>query len=608
VWGRAQGLAGNYVRSLLMAANGDLWVATGSPNRLHRLRAGGLQPLEMSGELRSIRAMAQTTDGIIWAGSSDGQLLRVNPEALTVESIVPDDRPLSIRFLHATPDGSLWIGYAGWGVGRWKDGRHVRVTAAQGLYDDYVSQILADDRGELWMNGNHGLFTVQLQDLVVVAEGRTDRVRCIVYGRGEGLPSLQARCDYFPSAWRMQDGTLFYSLRNGLAVAQPHKMSDNPEPPPVVLERVALDNRTVARYDHLFPLLPSGEPRTGGVQSVTAPLRLPPRHQRLEFQFAALSYSSPENVQFRYQLKNFDQGWSESGPTRSVRYPRLAAGDYEFQVQACNEAGVWNEAGFRLKLVVTPFFWQTWWFRLGVLAGFTAGVVGLVRYFSFRRLQRELARLEQQAALHRERTRIARDMHDEVGSKLSRLSLLSDMASHQPEMPAAARGEVAEISETARDTIRSFEEIVWAVNPKNDSLANLIQYLCRFAEDFFEGSPTQCVFDVPDEIPAREVPTELRHHVFLAAKEALHNVFKHAQARHVCVRLTVAADGFEILVEDDGCGLGAETGPTRPGSGNGLENMRERMKAVGGEWAIQPGSGGGTRVTFRIRCPRRSAG
>jgi signal transduction histidine kinase/ligand-binding sensor domain-containing protein len=607
-WRRAQGLTGNYVRSVLAATNGDVWVATGSPSRLHRLRAGRLQPLEMSGDLRSIRALAETTDGTIWAGTSEGQLLRVNPEALTVETIVPEERPLSIRFLHATADGSLWIGYAGWGVGRWKDGHHVRVTAAQGLYDDYVSQILADDRGELWMNSNHGLFTVRLQDLVEVAEGRAARVRCIVYGRGEGLPSLQPRCDYFPSAWRMQDGTLFYALRNGLAVAQPHKMRDNPEPPPVVLERVTVDDLTVARYDYKFPLLPADKPSGEALQSMTAPLRLPPRHQKLEFQFAALSYSSPENVQFRYQLKNFDQNWNESGPTPSARYPRLAAGNYEFQVQACNEAGVWNEVGFRLNLAVLPFFWQTWWFRFGVLATFTAGVVGVVRYFSFRRLQRELARLEQQAALHRERTRIARDMHDEVGSKLSRLSLLSEMASHQPEMPAAARGEVAEISETARDTIRSFEEIVWAVNPRNDSLANLVHYLCRFAEDFFEGSPTQCVFDVPDEIPPRELPTELRHHVFLAAKEALNNVLKHANACQVCVRLRLRADGFEIAVEDDGCGFGAEAKRPRPGSGNGLENMRERMKSVGGELSIQPGSRGGTWVTFRIRGPRQPGG
>lgn len=600
-WRRAQGLKGNYVRSLLSTTNGDLWVATGSPSSLHRLRNEILTAVPMDGEFRSIRALARTTDGSIWVGTSEGQLLRVHPESLKVENVPLEERPISIRFLESTPDGSLWIGYAGWGVGRWKNGRHMRITTEQGLYDDYVSQIAAGERGELWINSNHGLFTVRLEDLTNVAEGRADRLRCIVYGRGDGLPSLQPRFDYYPSTWRTREGSIIYALRNGLAVVQPRQLTENPESPPVVIERVTVDDLAVARYDNRFPLLPGGETNLDHLQSVTASLRLPPRHQKLEFQFAALSYSSPENVQFRYRLKNFDEDWNDAGSLRSARYPRLPAGRYEFQVQACNEAGVWNEAGAGMALVVLPFFWQTWWFRLAVLIAFTAALAGLVRYFSFRRLQRELARLEQQAALHRERIRIARDMHDEVGSKLSRLSLLSEMASHQAEMPAAARGDVAEIADTARDTIRSFEEIVWAVNPRNDSLPRLIQYLCRFAEDLFEGSPTQCVFDVPDKIPEIELPTELRHHVFLATKEALHNVFKHARARQVSVRLKLLPYGFEIAVEDDGRGFDAKATAGRSDSGNGLENMRERMKAVDGELEIQPGANAGTRVMFRIR-------
>lgn len=271
-------------------------------------------------------------------------------------------------------------------------------------------------------------------------------------------------------------------------------------------------------------------------------------------------------------------------------------------MQACNSAEVWNEAGFRLPMEVLPFIWQRWWFQSGVVLLFTACIVGLARYFSFQRLRRKLAQLEQQAALQRERTRIARDMHDEVGSKLSRLSFLSEMAAQHPQMPAGARADASEISETARDTIRSFEEIVWAVNPKNDSLAQLVNYLCRFAEEFFDGSPVQCVFNLPDVIPDIDLPTGARHHVFLAAKEALNNVFKHAQAGRVVLRLILHAGAFEIDIEDDGRGLGtSETGTSRAGSGNGMENMRERMHHAGGEFQIGPRQGGGTVVTLRLR-------
>lgn len=303
-------------------------------------------------------------------------------------------------------------------------------------------------------------------------------------------------------------------------------------------------------------------------------------------------------MQLRYRLRNFDQGWTEAGTSRTARYPRLPAGEYQFEVEACNEAGIWSETPRRVALRVLPFFWQTWWFQTGMLLLFTGGVVGLVRYFSFRRLRRELARLEQQEMLHRERARIARDMHDEVGAKLSRLSLLSDLAGQQAHLPAPARDEVREISETARETIRSFDEIVWAVNPRNDTLANLANYLCRFAEELFEGSPVQCIFDLPTEIPPVELSTEERHHVFLAAKEALNNIVKHAAAQHVTLRLRMLPTAYEFQFEDDGRGVAADR--WRTGDGNGLRNMRDRMAMVGGEFFLAPGAQGGTLLTLRV--------
>src|SRR5262249_25971098 len=140
--------------------------------------------------------------------------------------------------------------------------------------------------------------------------------------------------------------------------------------------------------------------------NVEAALRLPPTHRRIDFQFAALSFSAPENVQFRYRLENYDDNWMEAGTARAVSYTRLAAGNYVFRVLACNGDAVWNKSGAVLSLIVAPFFWQTWYFRISVLAGFTLAVVLTVRYISFRRLRRRLLHLEQQAALQAERARI----------------------------------------------------------------------------------------------------------------------------------------------------------------------------------------------------------
>jgi len=603
-WGRGEGLGSQSVRSMLVASNGDLWIGTDAPNRLRLLRAGKLQSLAVPVAVRSIRALAEGVDGTIWVGTSGGQILRVKNDVVVREVGAQAERPLSVRCLHTTPDGSLWIGYAGWGVGRWLNGRYARIGAAEGLYDDYVSQMLSDGQGGLWLTGNHGLFEVKLDELVAVAEGRSEHVRSIAYGRSAGLPSLQPVCENNPTSWRSAEGQLWFSTRNGLLVVKPEAIRDNPAAPPVLLEEVRVDDKLLALQDSWSPLRSPGESQLPDLGASDVKLQLPPQHDKIEFVFTALSFNSPENVHFRYRLKGFDAEWLEAGAQRSAKYPRLPAGRYEFDVTACNEAGVWNEKGSHLPFKVQPFFWHTWWFRIGVLAVFTVSVAGLVRYFSFRRLRRDLDELERQTELQKERARIARDMHDEVGSKLSRLSLLSEMASHQADLPPAARNEVSEISEAARDTIRSLEEIVWAINPKDDSLANLVHYLCRFAEEFFEGSDVQCGCDLPEEIPAIELPTETRHHVFLAAKEALNNVLKHAHAQQVQVRLKLTANEFALEVEDDGRGFAGSEPAGRAGTGNGLGNMRERMQAVGGRCELQSQPGRGTRVTLSVPRPK----
>jgi signal transduction histidine kinase/ligand-binding sensor domain-containing protein len=599
-WGRGRGLASNSVRSVLVARNGDVWVATDGPRRLQQIRDGKPQTLAMPGEVRPIRAMAETADGTVWIGTSDGQVLRVSGRKLIREPADPESNPGSVRALHATPDGSLWIGYAGFGIGRLKDGKYARITANEGLMDDYVSQMITDDRGAMWIAGNHGLFQVRLSEMIDVAEGRAERVRSRVFGRGEGLAGLQPSFDGFPAVCQSRDGRLWFAMRTGLLMVRPDKVRGNPEPPPVVMERVSVDDQEVARYDDRFSL----QNTTGGHLldlSVPAPaLKLDPGHRKVEFAFAALSFASPENIHFRYRLSGFDKKWVEAGAKPSVAYPRLPAGAYEFRVIACNNAGVWNETGAAITFDVSPFFWQTWWLRGLALTIFTLGVIAIVRYVSFRRLRDHMLQLEQQATVHKERARIARDMHDEVGAKLTRLSLLSEMASGQPELPPDVRTDVKEISDTARETILAFEEIVWAVNPHNDTLGDLAHYLCRHAEEFFDGSSTQCVFDLPKVIPSEMLPTELRHQVFLAAKEALTNVMKHARASQARICLILHPGAFELVIHDDGCGFDPAAPNKRAGGGNGLNNMQERIRGIGGRFDCSSEPGHGTRVSFHV--------
>ncbi len=601
-WGPAEGLEGKYVNSLQQGKNGDLWLATANPNRIWRFRDGRFQKMQHDGNPRSIRALTEAPDGTIWAGSSDGQILRVKGDALVNETGAQSkdaETLFSVRCLHATADGSLWIGYAGGGLGRLRDGHWVRITSAQGLHNDSVSQIHADGQGGMWLTGNRGLFKVREADLADVAAGRMGYLRSIAYGRSHGLANLQPYCETSPTTWLDKDGRLLFSTRNGLLMVEPGKVHDNPLAPAVLLTEVEADDQTVALYDSNLPLNKQSG-RVANLGSADVVLSLEPGHSKVRFEFTALSYNSPNNVFFRYRLSNFDKEWVEAGTERSAIYPRLPAGDYEFRVIACNDAGIWNESGAAVSLTVPPFFYETWWFRGLALALFTAAIIGVVRYATFRRLRERMRELKQQAALHHERARIARDMHDEVGSKLTRLSLLGEMAGYHPELPKAAGDDVREITETAREAILAFDEIVWAVNPRNDTLSDLTNYLCRYAEDFFDGTTTQCVFDLPQTIPPVMLATEVRHQVFLASKEALTNVLKYAEARRVCLRLILHPGAFELVIHDDGSGFDPALPELRPGGGNGLPNMHERMRGIAARFDCTSEPGVGTRVSFHV--------
>ena len=598
-WGRDENLHGGSVHLIFVARNDDVWVVTGSPSRLQLLHDGKLaEPLALPDDNRTIRAMAEGADGTLWVGTLEGQVLRIKNSALEDQPLIKEPNDAPVRAFETTPDGALLIGYVGAGLGWLKDGKYARITTAAGLMDDFASQLLLDGHGGLWIVGNRGLFQVPLDEVAAIAAGRTDRVRSVIFGRDEGLPNFQPNSANFPNVCRGGDGRLWFATRSGLLTVRPAGVHLNPVPPPVHLERVMVDDQTVALYDSQSPLRTG--PNTGALdlRQTNAVLQLPPRQRKMEFEFAALSFSSPENVQFRYRLDNFDDQWVEAGREHTAKYPHLPPGNYRFRVIACNNSGIWNEAGAVLTFVVAPFFGQPWWFRGLALLLFTAGVVAVVRYVSFRRLRARMALLEQQAAVEKERTRIARDMHDEVGAKLTRLSLLTEMAGGNPEMPETARGDVREIADTARETIRSFEEIVWAVNPRNDTLADLVHYLCRYAEDYFDGSPVQCGFDLPPKIPSVVLPTEVRHQVFLAAKETLNNVLKHAKAGRVCVKLESGVGEFKIMIEDDGCGFDPASPPKRTGGGNGLKNMQERMCSIGGRFKCSRVPTGGTRIVL----------
>ncbi len=601
VWQVGNGTGSNGVRCLLVGADDSLWFATNAPARFGHLSNGIIRTWPMPEATRNIRAIVEDASGKIWVGTSDGQVLRFADERFISEPAMAEGGLHSVRCLHATPDGRLWIGYADWGVGVLKDGHYARLTTATGLMENTVCQITSDRAGSLWLAAARGLSRLTLDDAIAVAEGRADKLHPTRYGQGEALPNAQPHYDNSPAVCQSRDGRVLISTTLGLLVVNTGNLRDNRVPPPVVVERVMVDDRVVALAGSQFPLRGA---TTGGMtelNSIHPILSVAPDHRRLAFDFAALSYAAPENVRYRYRLDGFDDAWTEPGRERLAQYSRLPAGTYTFRVIASNDAGVWNETGAAVGIAVMPFYWQTWWFRLGFGGFFTAAVVTAVRWLSFRRLRRKLQQAEQQSALYEERARIARDIHDDLGGSLATIKLRSELALQERTSPNPGDEHLQKITGTAQAMLRSLDEIVWAINPGNDTLPHLISYLGQYAVEFLRTASIRCIVDLPDDPPEIEVPSSVRHHLMLGVKEALTNVVRHSQARTVHLAATFADGTLQVVIDDDGCGLAV----TPEGSeGDGLRNMRQRMAASGGKFEIEPKSGPGTRLLFRVAIPQ----
>jgi signal transduction histidine kinase len=314
--------------------------------------------------------------------------------------------------------------------------------------------------------------------------------------------------------------------------------------------------------------------------------------------YTALNFSAPESVRFRCWLQNHESSPKDFGEERIARYPKLPPGHYIFHVQACNEDHIWSDPDAAvLSITVEPQFWQTGWFRAAGVIFILGIVAAFVRYVSTQKLQRQLQSLQQRETLERERARIARDLHDQLGANLTQIALLGEMAETDKEAPVEIESHAQQISQTARETTRSLDEIVWAVNPANDTLDGLVNYVGKYAQEYLALAGLRCRAELPTQLPAVSIPPEVRHNVFLAFKEAVNNVVKHAQATESWIRLRLEPAHFILEIEDDGRGLAdLDSKQDR----NGLRNMKKRMADIHGEFSIGAASARGTVVRLTV--------
>jgi ligand-binding sensor domain-containing protein/signal transduction histidine kinase len=620
-------LPGNLqVSALLAAHDGSLWVVGGST--LFHWSDGALRP---ECQVNGVQSLCEDKDGSLLLGNEKGILQRYVHGQL--ESVTTQVNGFAISSIVAAADGAfwvatyshglafvsggvckmfgradglqsellrglfldkknvLWIGTEGGGLSRMENGKIFSFGRAQGIPDQTILQILEDDDGWLWLGTQHGIVRVARAALEAVAAGKAERVFPTVFGRYDGM--LTEQCSGNPGAGlKTRSGLVCFSTGRGVVSIDPKLQNENAAAPAVRIQRVLVDNQPAE--------ISPAHAHDGKNSAAENILRVAPGNQRVDFFFTGLFFSAPERVKFRYRLEGFDNGWIEPGAQRNVYYTHLPPGNYTFTVAAHNGNGHWSEQVASVSLAVPPFFWQRKFFLALLALLFAVVIAGTVRRLEKRKAWARLKKLELAHAMEAERTRIAQDIHDDIGAGLTEIGLTSELVEDPALPPDEARQFAREISLRSRELVASMDEIVWAINPRYDTVKSSVAYFSQFADRMFKPAGIRCRMEVQPDLAELPLTSEQRHNLFLGFKEALNNILKHARAHEVRLGAKLDENVFVFSVTDDGVGFEHDAGGEAQ---DGLTNLRERLKKIGGSCEIKSAGGQGTRIVFRLPLP-----
>ena len=446
------------------------------------------------------------------------------------------------------------------------------ITTKDGLANNYLYGVVMDENGNLWLSSNKGLMCYHPKSGLVDS-----------YEESDGLQSNEFNTGSF---YKSRNGELFFGGIKGFNSFFASDVKPNMNRPEVVLTKFNLFDK----------------PYREGLNSLALKeVSLSYFENTISFEFAALEFTNSFKNEYEYMLTGEDENWVRLGNKHDARYSGLKPGKYIFKVKACNNDHIWNAEKALLLIIINPPWWQTWWFI--IIATATLIIIGLliIQLIINRKLREQKNIIEKQKAVEEERSRISKDMHDDIGSGLSKIAIMSELMKTKvvKDDKNELKMNVEKISLTASDLVDNMSQIVWAMNPQNDTLENMIAYIREFTLDYFDDFNLKCHFDFPDEIPSTKLSQQVRRNIFLVVKETLNNTLKYAEASTICLVFRNFENHFSITISDDGKGF--DTTNTHR-FGNGLMNMKKRMEDIDGQFSIEskPGYGSKTVVVMKI--------
>ena len=557
------------VHTILQDNKGQYWFATHS---------NGIQKYDPStGEWQSyhyevsrpeglpddrVFSMIQDHLGDIWIGMQNRGLCRLNASTGQFTCFehnandfasLPDN---GVYDLYEDRSGHLWVATEnGLAVKSPDNDAFTTYTTQDGLSNNDVFSITPDLQGVLWLMTNNGLSKM---DPVTHAFQN--------YFINDGLPS-----NSLPgSALVTPDGRLYFGTMGMITYCHPSSMKLNTHRPPVIITNFRIFDRDV-------PLLRE--------KGHIMPIHLSYRNNMITFDFAALNFTNTSLNQYAYQLEGFNEQWISSGTHQSATFTNLDGGTYTFKVKGANNDGLWNESGERVEIIVHPPFWETWWFWL---LGATA--LNYILYMMYR------IRITQLLRVQKIRMRISRDLHDDVGSTLSSIHMISSMAKGSRPDPDRAKKIFETISTASSEAMELMSDIVWSINPLNDTLEMMLVRMRQYASETLEAAGIAFQIGMDDNSKQIELTVDIRKEMYLIFKEAINNLAKYSKASTASIHLCAHAQHITLTITDDGDGFE----PHQKYAGNGLKNMQARAATLRGQLSIKTSPGSGATLVLDI--------
>lgn len=524
-----------------------------------------------------INCFYEGDNNTFWIGSDGGGLVELNYTTGVHKKNLPNEsnlRSISSRYVNGIipyENKGLWLATRyGLNYFDFQTRQFKLFSEENGLSNNTIYTMEMDKDGKLWLGTSHGLSCYDPHINEFTNYSKNNGLVNAEYNRN-GTIALS-------NGWILMGGT------EGIDVIIPDSIKRRREmekkPPPIL---ITLFKSTDSSF-----------------YSFAEPIRLTHQQNNITISFAALDFTQPYNNKYLWKLEPLDKKWVYGLGKHEVNYAGLPPGNYTFKIKAAGSDGVWNDKDSFFSFTIVAPWWQSPWFiALLVLFGI-ALLAGILRLYYHRKFKAQLKKqkvlLEKQQAIEKERTRIATDMHDDLGAGLSRIKFLSETIGIKKQRQLPIEEDIDKIRAYSHDMIDKMGEIVWALNEKNDSLSDLLAYARAYTVEYLSQNAIESDIQTAEHLPNVFVSGEFRRNIYLTVKEALHNIVKHSQATHVKVNVETNKELF-ISIHDNGIGFDEKN--TRPFS-NGIANMKKRIESLGGSLEIKNTEGSTIIITVPL--------